>query len=79
MNCVSRDSYQSASHHKCKVVPGALTSKFTILEKPNIWCWLCDANFKMYLFGVLLSLVFISAGNCSEMYVDMLLELRKCR
>jgi len=29
-------------------LPGYLISKFTKLEKPNIWSWLCDANFKMY-------------------------------
>ncbi len=28
----------------------------------------------MYYFGVLLSLLFISAGNSSELYVDMLLS-----
>ncbi len=29
---------------------------------------------QMYWFGVLLSLLFISAGNSSELYVDMLLS-----
>ncbi len=37
------DSYPSALHHMCNAVPGALQSKFTMLEKPempNIWSWL---------------------------------------
>jgi len=43
---VSRD--MSASRRTYNTVPGELTSKFTMSEKPYIWSWLCDANVKMY-------------------------------
>lgn len=48
VTCVSRDL--STLQCKCNAAPGELLIKVTVSEEPYIWCWLCDANVKMYQF-----------------------------